>query len=205
MLLALPADGILREHVVVARDAEADAAVLRIRQFRVGKRRLIEVDDVVERAHRRAHDRAQLLVRRDIDTAEVEAREVADDEVARARRDLHDRVAVFRSDLRRDRLDGRHVLRNLRAEVRAVDHAGLRIRVEPVDRIAVEGERRARLDDGLEDEPHDLLDGDHALVDARLRDAGAVALLPLLAPEVLERVAHDHLNLVRVHEEPRRV
>ena len=191
--------------MVVARDAEADAPVLPVRQARVGERRLIEIDDIVERAHRRAHDRAQLLVRRHVDAAEVETREIADDEVARPRRDLHDRIARLRLDFRADRLDSRHVLRDLRAEVRAVDHAGLRIGVEAVDRVAVEGKRRARLDDGLQDQADDLLDRDHALVDARLGDTGAVALLPLLTPEVLERVAHDHLDLVRVHEEPRRV
>ena len=55
MLIALPADAALCQHVVVAADAQADAAVLLIGKPRVFQRVEVEVDHIIQCADGRFH------------------------------------------------------------------------------------------------------------------------------------------------------
>ena len=202
VLLALPLDAALGQHVVVARDAQADRAVAAVGDLGVGQGVEVEVDDVVERAHHGLDHFAHLALVLHRQVPERQAREVADHEVARAGLGDHHRVAVLGLDLGRHALDLAHVLRDLGAEVGAVDHACVRIGVGAVHRVAHEGERRARLHGALEHEAYDVLDAHGALGDARVGHALLVAALPLLAKVVLEGVALHGEDVVRAHEVP---
>ena len=55
MLLALPFDAALRQHMMVAADAKADAAVFVVGHFRIFQRIEIQVDHIVQRADGRFH------------------------------------------------------------------------------------------------------------------------------------------------------
>ena len=205
VLLALPGDAALGQHVVVARDAQADAAVAPVRDLCVGEGVEVEVDDVVECAYDRLDNLAHLGVVLHGQMSQREAREVADHEVAGAGLGEHHGVAVLGLNLGRHALDLAHVLGDFGAEVRAVNQARLRVGVGAVHGVAHEGERRARLHGALDDEAHDVLHAHGALGDARVCHALPVAALPLLAKEVLECVAPHGEDVVRAHEVPRRV
>ena len=202
VLVALPLDAALRQHVVVPAHAQADGPVLPVVDLSVRHGEEVEVDDVVERAHRAFGDVRQLLRIVDVDVAERQAGQVAHDERARLRHGDHNLLAVDVLDALPHLLDGAHVLRDLGAQVAAVDDALVLVRVRPVHRVAVERERRARFHRTLDDETDDVLDGDDALLDARIGHAFEVLLRPLLAETVLERVAFHRGDFVRAHEVP---
>ena len=102
-------------------------------------------------------------------------------------------------------LDGRHVLCDLRAEIGAIDHSRVAVWVHTIYAVAVEGEGRAGLHCRAKHQPHDVLDGDAALSDARVIDAVQIPLLPFRTPVILQCVALDREDLMRTHEMPRRV
>ena len=205
MLLALPADAALCQHVVVAADAQADAAVLLIGKPRVFQRVEVEVDHIIQCADGRFHRAFHigLVLHRQI--TERQTRQVADHKLTWACGRHHHCVAVLRVHLSADMLDRRHVLCDLRAEIGAIDHSRVAVWVHTIYAVAVEGERRAGLHCRAKHQPHDVLDGDAALFDARVIDAVQIPLLPFRTPVILQCVALDREDLMRTHEMPRRV
>ena len=149
--------------MVIAGHAETDGAILLVVDLGVLHGIEIEVDDVVQPAHRRTHDVFKLRLVRNVDVAQDEGCEVAHHKIA-GTGDLHHHfLAVLGDYLAGDELDGRHVLRDLRAEVGAIDHALVRVGVGAVDVVAVEAEGSARLHRGFQDQTHHFLHGDDAL------------------------------------------
>ena len=205
VLIALPSDAALCQHVVVAADAQADAAVLLIGKPRVFQRVEVEVDHIIQCADGRFHRAFHigLVLHRQI--TERQTRQVADHKLTGACGRHHHCVAVLRVHLSADMLDGRHVLRDLRAEIGAIDHSRVAVWVHTIYAVAVEGEGRAGLHCRAKHQPHDVLDGDAALFDARVIDAVQIPLLPFCTPVILQCVALDREDLMRTHEMPRRV
>ena len=205
MLLALPADAALCQHMVIAADAKSNAAVFVVREPGVFQWVEVQVDDVVQCPHRRLHRALQVGIVLHGKISEGEAGQIADHELAGAGDRHHHRIAVLRPHLGADMLNGRHILGDLRAEVGAVDHARMAVGVHAVDGVAVKCEGRAGFHRRAQHQPHDILDGDGALFDAGVTDAVQIPFLPLLAPIVLQRVALDGEDIVGTHEMPRRV
>ena len=205
MLLALPADAALCQHMVIAADAKADAAVFVVREPGVFQWVEVQVDDVVQRADGRLHRTLHVGLVLHGKISKGEAGQIADHELAGAGGRYHHRIAVLRLHRGADMLDGRHILGDLRAEVGAVDHARMAVGVHAVDGVAVKCEGRASFHRRAQHQPHDILDGDGALFDAGVTDAVQIPFLPLLAPIVLQCVALDGENLMWTHELPRRV
>ncbi|MPM51929.1 hypothetical protein SDC9_98681 [bioreactor metagenome] len=199
--LALPADAVLREHVMIAADPQPDRAIFEIVHLRIRHGEKVEVNDVIQRADHIARQRLQLFAAQ-VDLPQRETREVADHKVARLGGGDDDGLAVYADDLLTHVRNAAHVLRNLRAEIAAIDHALVVVRVCAVYRIPVEDKRRSGLDCALEDHAHELLDRNHALFDAAVGDAVAVARLPLLAPEVLQTISLHGGDVMRAHKIP---
>ena len=176
-----------------------------VREPGVFQRVEVEVDDVVQRADGRLHRALHVGIVLHGKISKGEAGQIADHELAGAGGRHHHRVAVLRLHRGADMLDGRHVLRDLRAEIGAIDHARVAVGVHAVDGVAVKGEGRAGLYRRAQHQPHDVLDGDGTLFDAGVTDAVQIPFLPLLAPIVLQRVALDGEDIVGTHEMPRRV
>ena len=202
VLVALPLDAALRQHVMVPAHAQADGPVLPVVDLGVRHGEEVEVDDVVKRPHRAFGDVRQLLRVVHVYMAKREAGQVAHDKRARLRHCDHHLLTVDVLDTLLHLLDGAHVLRDLGAQVAAVDDAFVLVRVRAVHRVAVERERRARFHRALDDEADDVLDGDDALLDARVGHAFQVLARPFLAEAVLKRIPLHRQNLVRAHEVP---
>jgi len=111
----------LEQRVLPPHQAEADGAMPKVRGARLRRRVEVDVDDVVEHPHRQRHRLAQCPV--------VEA---SADDVARQ---------VHRAEVAHGRLVGAGVERDFRAQVRAVDDAGVILRRPDVARI-LEGDPR---------------------------------------------------------------
>ena len=146
MLLAFPGYAPLGQSVVIAAYPEPDAAILAVGQARVGQGIEVEIDHIVQRSDGRLNGVAHSLLVLEREVTEGEAGEIAHHKVAGLRSAHDDRLAVHHACLRRSVPDGAHVLGYLRAEVGAVDHALVRVGVEAVHCVAVEGEGCARLD-----------------------------------------------------------
>lgn len=135
--------------MVITGNAQPDRAIALVGDFGVFDGVEVEVDHVVQRAdHRFDHGRKIGFVR-NVDVAEHEGSEVADDEFAGLGHLDDDFVPVLRFHGAGNEPDLRHVLRDFRTEIGAVDHARVRIGIHPVDVIAVEAEGRARLHGGF--------------------------------------------------------
>ena len=174
----------VEQRILPAHEAEADRTVAQVRRARLGRRIEVDVDDVVEHPHRQRHGVAQRRL--------VEA---SVDDVARQ---------VDRSEIADRRLLGAGVERDLGAQVRAVDDAGVVLRRADVARIL---ERDPRMP-GLEEHRQHLApqrgrrDGavqvQLAARGARLRLAVALGEGP---PVDLVQIGH----LVRREQRPRPV
>ena len=202
VFFAFPRDALARQQVVITARAEPDRAIARVRDPRIRHGVEIQIDHVVERAHERGDDELHLGGVAEIDSAQHERSEIADDEIARARLFDDDDVPVLRFDGRRDAFDGAHVLRDFRAEVRAVNDAAGTVGIRAVHRVAVEREGRSRLDRGFQNEPHEIPQRNFRLADARVVHAVAVALFPFFAVKIFQRVAFDGADFVRTHQVP---
>ena len=191
--------------MMVAADAKADAAVFVVGHLRIFQGIEIQVDHIVQRADCRLHRFLHIFLVLHGQIAEGEARKVADHEIARPRARHHNGIAVFGAYLRGNMLDGRHILRDLRAEVGAVDHPRMSVGIHPVHRVAVKGEGRARFHRRAQHQPNNILDRHGALGNARVVYAVRIPLFPFVPVIVLQRIALDGQNLVRTHQVPRRV
>ena len=181
MLVGLPANAAFGKHVVIPRNAQADGAITLVRDARIFERIEIQVDDVIERAHRRAHHVAHSLFAFHRKTSERKARKVAHDEITRTRGGHHHGISVLGLRFHRHAFNRRHILRDFGAQVAAVNNAFVRIRVCPVDDIAIERKRCARLHGALQNEAHDISNDHRALGNARVGHAVEVTLLPFVA------------------------
>ena len=200
--LTLPLDTSHGQRMVVAAHTQPDAAVGVVGDAGEGKGIEVEIDDVVESAHHGADNMAHLLVVFEGKVSHGEAGEVTHHEVAGLDGVDHYGFALLGLHFGADGLYFRHVLRDFGAKVGAIDDAAVAVGVGAVDEVAVEGERRARLDGRAEDEAHDVLDGHHAARDAQVVHTLLVAACPLFAVVVFQTIAAHRHHLVGAEHDP---
>ena len=171
-------------------------------------KQLFSFKEAQERAEKEAREKERqerIKARRNKRGTERQTRQIADHKLTWACGRHHYCVAVLRVHLSADVLDGCHVLRDLRTEIGAIDHSRVAVWVHMIYTVSIESEGRAGLHCRAKHQPHDVLDGDAALFDARVIDAVQIPLLPFCTPVILQCVALDREDLMRTHEMPRRV
>ena len=123
VFVGLPANAAFGKHVVIPRNAQAVETVALVRDARIFERVEVQINDVVERAHRRAHHVTHRLLAFHRKTSERKARKVAYDEIARTRGGHHHGISVLGLCFHRHAFNRCHILRDFGAQVAAIDNA----------------------------------------------------------------------------------
>ena len=149
MLLGLPRNMMLCQHVVIAGNTEPDGAILLIGQLRFLNRIEVQVNDIVEGANHSLRDFLQLFLIFHINISKTKRCQVTNHKIAGLYGADNDLITLFRNDLSLQNLRFLHILRNFRTEVGAINDALMLIRIHAVYRVSIKGKRCAGLHRGL--------------------------------------------------------
>ena len=142
--------------MMIARNAQADGAILLVGDLRVWYGIKIEVDYIIQGAYRRLNNAFQLGFVIGVDIAENQRREITDDEIAGLCNGYNYSLPILCLNFGVHRLDLAHILCNFGTEIGAVDHALMPVGVSAIRMVAVKDERRAGFYRRFQDEAHQL-------------------------------------------------